>query len=79
MEGRGRRGEEVMGDFSTICPYCHKDECLEVISGCFTAQGMRLQWDGFSPVDAKIFNTEDEQVFCNECNKIFPLTDLMED
>lgn len=67
------KGENDM--FETKCPNC-KEEALEVVSGGFTAEGVRLTKDGFCFDEAKHLHTENERVVCRECGKEFTLADL---
>lgn len=62
--------------YRTTCPYCSADGVLEVVGGSFSASGMRLSEDGFSFVDARQVATEDEEVQCQACNRIFSLAEL---
>lgn len=58
--------------FVTKCGKCGK-KTLEVVSGRFSATGMTLTATGFSPSDAKNFDTEDEVVRCTSCKTTQPL------
>lgn len=62
--------------YCTNCPKCGAENSLHVVSGCFRADGMLLTQDGFSPMDAKQFDTEDENVRCDSCGAVFNLGDL---
>jgi uncharacterized protein YbaR (Trm112 family) len=62
--------------YNTTCPYCGEKNRLEVVSGTFSAIGMRLSEDGFSFIDARQIDTEDEKVRCQACNRTFPLAEL---
>lgn len=69
-------GAVFQGDYSTTCPYCKKEDCLRVVH--FTANtSIPLQPDGFATTDAKFFDTSDEIVHCQECNKEFSLSEVM--
>lgn len=64
--------------YRLTCPKCGADSeeaRLTVISGKFESTNMLLCEDGFSVVDARQFNTEDEMVWCKVCERTFPLSD----
>jgi uncharacterized Zn finger protein len=62
--------------YQAICPACGEEDTLEVIGGKFTASKMFLHEDGFSFVDARQIDTEDEIVSCRNCGKDFSLASL---
>ncbi|MCR4427560.1 MAG: hypothetical protein NUW23_15490, partial [Firmicutes bacterium] len=62
--------------YRTTCPKCGAEDSLYVVSGYFRATRMFLTQDGFSPMDAKQFDTEDEKVECDSCGATFDLGDL---
>ena len=62
--------------FITKCPRCNDEDQLEVTSGIFMANGLRLCSDGFAFSEARGIDTEDEVVTCRECESQFDLTDL---
>ena len=58
------------GDFVTDCPKCGGD--LYVVGGNFSTR-IPLSRDGFSTMDAKQFDTENEVVACGKCDYLGPL------
>jgi predicted nucleic acid-binding Zn ribbon protein len=67
--------------FKTTCPRCGappETAKLEIISGEFTATGIKLYSDGFSLDDYRKMSTSEEVVQCMVCEASFPLRALME-
>ena len=74
MRRRKKKREESFEDFSTTCPYCKKDWQLFVVHLTATTR-MPLKADGFAVTDSDCFDTEDELVHCEACDKVFPLSE----
>lgn len=62
--------------FATRCPFCHQDDTLAVTAGLFFATAMPLTPDGFSPMDARSFDTDACVVRCDACHTMLPLAFL---
>jgi len=70
----------MCAEFSLICPRCSappEDARLAVVSGRFSARSMPLNDDGFSPTDARGFDTDDEVVHCSMCDSRFPIGECL--
>ena len=68
------------GDFTacvTSCPYCNARDTMYVIAGTFSAMGMALSYDGFTFGDASSVDTDDLEVECEACRRIFPYDEVM--
>ncbi|MEW6049121.1 MAG: hypothetical protein AB1609_22070 [Bacillota bacterium] len=61
--------------WKTTCPRCGAEDELFIVAGNFSGR-IPLCSDGFSFLDAKHLNTEDEIVRCDACGAEFPLGDL---
>jgi hypothetical protein len=62
--------------YDTRCPYCKKEDKLDVVLGTFAAFGMELRQDGFSFSDANQMDTSEELVKCDACKKEFSLAEV---
>lgn len=61
----------------TSCPYCNARHTMYVVGGTFSAMGMALSYDGFSFGDASSVDTDDLEVECEACDRIFPYAEVM--
>ena len=67
--------------FKIDCPRCKaptEEANLEVVSGTFDSR-MPLTADGFTPLDSKQFDTDNEMVACDACGDTFPLGECLDD
>ena len=67
--------------FRLTCPKCgspYDVAKLEVIAGTFRASKMWLHSDGFTTMNAKTFDTDEETVYCHVCERIFPLGECLD-
>ena len=64
--------------YITKCPKCGTEDSLHVISGSFECARMSLKKDGFCFADAKQIDTNDEIVWCLECDETFSLSEVTE-
>jgi len=65
-----------VGKFMTKCPYCDTEGQLSISGGHFNAQGMILMAEGFTFLDAKVLDTDNEWVSCANCERVFPLKEV---
>jgi hypothetical protein len=59
--------------WQTICPDCGVADQLEIYAATISCRGVYLNGDGFSLVDAKQIDTDDERVRCTACNSEWDL------
>ena len=64
--------------YQTTCPKCRVEDSL-IVRGFTASTYIPLCSDGFSTLDAKFMDTEDEHVFCGECGAKFTLSELITD
>lgn len=67
--------EDTYVSFNTTCPYCKKEGELHVVHMTVCTK-IPLGPDGFSTTDAKYFESSDEVVKCEACDKTFPLSEV---
>ncbi len=61
----------------TSCPYCNARHTMYVVGGTFSAMGMALNYDGFAFSDASGVDTDDLEVECEACHRVFPYAEVM--
>lgn len=61
----------------TSCPYCNARDTMYVIAGTFSTMGMALNYDGFAFGDADSVDTDDLEVECEACHRVFPYAEVM--
>ncbi len=61
--------------FQDQCPICGAS--LQITSCWLDITGLYLRKDGFSLTDAVQICTEDEQIQCIDCKKMFDLSELL--